>query len=77
MASRLCGSIPTLVAGIGFEVFTYVVGDDDLANHIYDLANNQIGVECAGIECVIPLLGTITRWFRQSCDDCCSDTLLP
>ena len=71
MCSRSCSSVIAIAAGIGFEVFTYVCGDENLANHIFDLANNSLGMECAGVECIIPFLGNVTRWFRESCEDCC------
>ncbi|MEI6607232.1 MAG: hypothetical protein WCP35_18120 [Verrucomicrobiota bacterium] len=71
IAARTCGKGISELAGIGFEVLTAAFGDLDMANHIYDIANNLTGLDCAGFESGFGL-GNLTRWFRASCDCCCS-----
>jgi RHS repeat-associated protein len=80
-AARTCGPAISGVAGLGFEVVTEALSElfsdstADWRNAMYDLFNNAVGLNCAGIESAVPGLGNITRWFRESCECCCQRSL--
>ncbi|MEQ1933828.1 MAG: RHS repeat-associated core domain-containing protein, partial [Fimbriimonadaceae bacterium] len=70
MISRQCGIAVSAAGGVVKELRDLLLAqglDDSLA----DMAANANGYVCAGAECSIPLVGMVTRWFRDSCEDCC------
>jgi hypothetical protein len=81
LASRNCGAWMTQAAGLGWELVTHAIrwdlGKPGLADALDDISSNADGKACAGVEthfqAVGPGICLITRWFRQSCDDCCTD----
>lgn len=66
--ARNCTSLTSLASGVGWELIPPPLSGDWRE----DLEANIAGITCARIECIMGL-GIVTRWFRKSCQDCCSE----
>ncbi|MFC1601808.1 RHS repeat-associated core domain-containing protein, partial [Candidatus Sumerlaeota bacterium] len=77
MISRDCGSLISIWAGLGKEAKDLILekypGLNKLDELRKDMKSNLAGIDCAGFETHVPLVGWATRWFRQSCKCCCEE----
>jgi len=71
MIARDCGQLTSHLAGLFKELRDLLFGGG-LEDSMQDFAANQDGYDCAGAGSWI-CLGNVTRWFQQSCEDCCRE----
>ena len=84
MIQRDCGAAVSALLGLGKEVFDVALGEIEellgkelkighgLDEAFFDMLANKDGWDCAGFEtrCIVGV-GWVTRWFRDSCEECC------